>query len=129
MPQVSMFSSVGEYVCHFNISLIVRGNVPETVSITTTFEQRGRPKRNRIEVHLLTSLMLTTRPKQLKTAWLPVFGICNVRTIVDACDCTWGQYEPRKRGATFLLGDCSLSVTPRACPCVCMRGCVCVCVC
>ena len=30
-------------------------------------------------------------------AWLPVLGICNVRTDVDACDCTGGLYGHRKR--------------------------------
>ena len=30
-------------------------------------------------------------------AWLPVFGIVNVRTDVDACYCTLGLYGHRKR--------------------------------
>ena len=32
--------------------------------------------------------------------WLPVFGIFNVRTDVDACDCTRGLYGQRKRVCT-----------------------------
>ena len=32
--------------------------------------------------------------------WLPVFGICNVRTAVDACNCTRGLYGHRKRVCT-----------------------------
>ena len=30
-------------------------------------------------------------------AWLSRYGICNVRTDVDACDCTRGLYGQRKR--------------------------------
>ena len=32
--------------------------------------------------------------------WLPVFGIFNVHTDVDACDCTPGLYGHRKRDCT-----------------------------
>ena len=32
--------------------------------------------------------------------WLPVFGIFNVRTDVDACDCIRGLYGHRKRVCT-----------------------------
>ena len=32
--------------------------------------------------------------------WLPVFGIFNVRTAVDACDCTRGPYGHRQRVCT-----------------------------
>ena len=32
--------------------------------------------------------------------WLPLFGIFNVRTHVDACDCTQGLYGHRKRVCT-----------------------------
>ena len=42
---------------HFNVSFIVRDKVTETVSAqTTTFEEKGEPKRIRTEVPLLTSL-------------------------------------------------------------------------
>ena len=40
-----------------SVSLIVRGKVAKTVSINTTFEKSGEPKRrNQTEVLLLTSL-------------------------------------------------------------------------
>ena len=41
---------------HFNVSLIVRDKVTRQCPQTTTFEERGEPKRNRTEVPLLTSL-------------------------------------------------------------------------
>ena len=41
---------------HFNVSLIVRDNVTRQCPQTTTFEERGEPKRNRTEVLLLSSL-------------------------------------------------------------------------
>ena len=41
---------------HFNVSLIVRDKVTRQCPQTTTFEERGEPKRNRTEVLLLTSL-------------------------------------------------------------------------
>ena len=39
-----------------NVSLIVRDKVTKTVSTTTTFDEKGEPKRIRTEVPLLTSL-------------------------------------------------------------------------
>ena len=41
---------------HFNVSLIERDKVPRQCPQTTTFEEKGEPKRNRTEVLLLTSL-------------------------------------------------------------------------
>ena len=41
---------------HFNVSLIVMGKVTRQCSQTTTFEEKGEPKRIRTEVPLLTSL-------------------------------------------------------------------------
>ena len=41
---------------HFNVSLIVRDKVTRQCPQTTTFEEKGEPKRNRTEVPLLTSL-------------------------------------------------------------------------
>ena len=35
--------------------------------------------------------------------WLPGFGSFNVRTDVDACNCTWGLYGHRKRVCTGRL--------------------------
>ena len=42
---------------HFNVSLIVRDKVARQCPQTTTFEEKGEPKRIRNEVPLLTSLM------------------------------------------------------------------------
>ena len=41
---------------HFNVSLIVRDKVTRQCLQTTTFEEKGQPKRIRTEVPLLTSL-------------------------------------------------------------------------
>ena len=41
---------------NFNVSLIVRDKVARKCSQTTTFEQKGQPKRIRTGVPLLTSL-------------------------------------------------------------------------
>ena len=41
---------------HFNVSLIVRDKVTRLRPQTTTFEEKGEPKRVRTEVLLLTSL-------------------------------------------------------------------------
>ena len=41
---------------HFNVSLIVREEVTRQCPQTTTFEEKGEPKRIRTEVSLLTSL-------------------------------------------------------------------------
>ena len=41
---------------HFNVSLIVRDKVTGQCPQTTTFEEKGGPKRIRTEVPLLTSL-------------------------------------------------------------------------
>ena len=41
---------------HFNVSLIVRDKVTRQCPQTTTFEEKGEPKRLRTEVPLLTSL-------------------------------------------------------------------------
>ena len=42
---------------HFNISLIVRDKVTRPCPQTTTFEEKGEPKRHRTEVLPLTSLL------------------------------------------------------------------------
>ena len=41
---------------HFNVSLIVKDKVTRQCPKTTTFEEKGEPKRIRTEVPLLTSL-------------------------------------------------------------------------
>ena len=40
------------------------------------------------------------KEKEKRMVWLPVFGIFNVSTNVDACDCTRGLYGHRKRVCT-----------------------------
>ena len=49
---------VGSDESHFNVSLIVRDKVTRQCPQTTTFEEKGEPKRIRTEILLLTSLML-----------------------------------------------------------------------
>ena len=41
---------------HFNVSLIVRGEVTRQCPQATTFEEKGQPRRIRTEALLLTSL-------------------------------------------------------------------------
>ena len=50
---------------HFNVSLIMRDEVTRQYPQTTTFEEKGEPKRYPTEVLLLTSLRLTARPNRL----------------------------------------------------------------
>ena len=47
---------VGSDESHFNVSLIVRDKVTSQCPQTTTFEEKGEPKRIRTEVLPLTSL-------------------------------------------------------------------------
>ena len=47
---------MGSDESHFNVSLIVRVKVTRQCAQTTTFEQKGEPKRIRTEVPLHTSL-------------------------------------------------------------------------
>ena len=47
---------MGSDESHLNVSLIVRDKVTRQWSQTTTFEEKGGPKRIRTEVPLLTSL-------------------------------------------------------------------------
>ena len=54
---------MGSDESHFNVSLIVRDKVTRPCPQTTTFEEKGEPKRYRIEVLPLTSL--TARPNRL----------------------------------------------------------------
>ena len=52
---------MGSDESHFNVSLIVEDNCPQT----TFFEEKGEPKRIRTEVPLLTSLTPSRRPNRL----------------------------------------------------------------
>ena len=47
---------MGSDESHFNVSLIVRDNVARQFPQTTTYEEKGEPKRIRAEALLLTSL-------------------------------------------------------------------------
>ena len=47
---------MGNDESHFSVSLIVRGKVTRQCPQTTTFEEKGEPKRIRTEVPLLTNL-------------------------------------------------------------------------
>ena len=48
---------MGSDESHFNVSLIVRDKVIRQCPQTTTFDEKGEPKRNRAEAFLLTCLM------------------------------------------------------------------------
>ena len=50
---------MGSDESHFNVSLIVRDKVTKQCLQTTTFEDKGEPKRIRTEAPLLTSETLT----------------------------------------------------------------------
>ena len=54
--QTDFCIKVGSKESHFNDSLIVRDKVTRQCPQATTFEEKGEPKRIRIEVLLLTSL-------------------------------------------------------------------------
>ena len=47
---------MGSDESHFNVSLIVRDKVTRQCQQTTTSEEKGKPKRNRTEVPLLTNI-------------------------------------------------------------------------
>ena len=47
---------MGSEESHFNVSLIVRDKVTRQWPQTTTFQEKGEPKRTRTDVPLLTSL-------------------------------------------------------------------------
>ena len=47
---------MGSDESHFNVSLIVRDKITRRCPQTTTFEARGKPKQNRADALLLTSL-------------------------------------------------------------------------
>ena len=54
--QNDAYIKMGSDENHFNVSLIVRNKVTRQCPQTTTFEEKGEPKRNRAEALLLTSL-------------------------------------------------------------------------
>ena len=54
--QNDSYIKMGSGESHFNVSLIVRDKVTRRCPQTTTFEEKGQPKRIRTEVLLLTNL-------------------------------------------------------------------------
>ena len=56
---------MGSDESHFNVPLIVRDKVTRPCPQTTTFEEKGEPKRYRTEVLPLTSYRLTAGPNRL----------------------------------------------------------------
>ena len=58
---------MGSDESHFNVSLIVRVKVTRQCPQTTTFKQKGEPKRSRTEVPLLTSLTPNRQAKPAHT--------------------------------------------------------------
>ena len=54
--QIDFCIRMGSKESHFNVSLIVRDKVTRHCTQTTTFEEKGEPKRIGTEVPLLTSL-------------------------------------------------------------------------
>ena len=54
--QIDFCIKMGSDESHFNVSLIVRDRVTRQCPQTKTFEEKGKPKRIRTEVLLLTSL-------------------------------------------------------------------------
>ena len=70
---------MGSDESHFNVSLIVRDKITRPCLQTTTFEEKGKPKRYRTEVLPLTSLPLDQTGSQLYgryhvRPWLTEFG-------------------------------------------------------
>ena len=53
---IATLIKMGSEESHFNVALIVRDKFIRQCPQTTTFEEKGEPKRIRTEVSLLTSL-------------------------------------------------------------------------
>ena len=65
---------MGSDESHLNVSLTVGDKVTRQYPQTTTFEEKGEPKRIRTELPLLTSLKpYTARPNRLNPAVFVVF--------------------------------------------------------
>ena len=63
---------------HFNVSLIVRDKVTRPCSQTTTFEEKGEPKRYRTRSFRLPAYRLTAKPNRLS------FVFCFLKLITIA---------------------------------------------
>ena len=67
---------MGSDESHFNVSLIVRDKVTRQCPQTTTFEEKGEPKRIRTEIRLLTA-----RPNRLTGK----AGVSSGHVCFDSC--------------------------------------------
>ena len=72
---------MGSDESHFNVSLIVRDKVTRPCPQTTTFEQKGEPKRyesnGRGPSASVPAYRLTARPNRLSGTWSSGLGICS----------------------------------------------------
>ena len=78
---------------HFNVSLILRYKVSRLCPQTTTFEEKGEPKRIRTEVPLLTSL---TPYRWAKPAHNTVFWFVKLeerRAVSEKVHTGWDSFE------------------------------------
>ena len=66
---------MGSDESHFNVSLIVRVEVTRPCPQTTTFEEKGEPKRHRTEV-----LPLTAKPNRLTFTSAEIIGLIIIGT-------------------------------------------------
>ena len=80
---------MGSDESHFNVSLIVTDKVTRQCPQTTTFEEKGEPKRIRTEVLLLTSL---TPYRQAKPAHY-TSNKRNINSSVASAKFQWGRGE------------------------------------
>ena len=74
-PELKM----GRGESHFNVSLIVRDGVTRQCPQTTTFEERGKAKRIRTEVLLLTSLTVPSKQIYVHCCFTSTETITTVR--------------------------------------------------
>ena len=76
---------MGSDESHFNVSLIVRDKDTRQCPRTTTFEEKGEPKRIRPEVPLFTSITpcRSAKPAQSQRRW-GLTGGCEDCSLVDS---------------------------------------------
>ena len=88
---------MGSDESHFNVSLIVRDKVTRQCPQTTTFEEKGEPKRYRTEPRSfrLPAYRLTARPNRLsiQTPTSSVFNVMSLTRLensegaAESCSC------------------------------------------
>ena len=98
---------MGSDESHFNVSLIVGDKVIRQCPQTTNFEEKGEPKRIRIEVPLLSSL--TARPNRLTTVPLKTcllkstgFGFAVQHKNLHRRECIFRLTGPRNQKELFI---------------------------